>query len=127
VNASKTNNEDIGNFEVDVNEGIAAEIRDDLREIEANKANEDTEDGEAEINVETSGQSPLEKARANYWRWRGIATDAMRQYRYAAAGLSRELRSAQEQNRRKAAAESSERSRHRRDTASGESSPASEV
>ena len=124
MNATKTTTEDSDEIEIDINEAIASEIRDDLREIEANKASEDNDE---EITAEICGQSPIDKARANYWRWRGIATDAMRQYRYAAAALSRELRSTQEQNRRKAAAESSDRPRHRRNTATGEPGPAGEV
>ena len=129
MNATETNTEDSDEIEIEIeiNEAIASEIRDDLREIEANKASAASDEADEEITAEICGQSPIEKARANYWRWRGIATDAMRQYRYAAAALSRELRSTQEQNRRKAAAESSDRPRHRRNTATGEPGPASEV
>lgn len=124
MNASKTKTEDSEDFEIDIHEGIASEIRDDLRELEANQANHASEADEEEGDAE---KLTLEEARANYWRWRQIATDAMRQYRYAAAALGRELRSAQEQNRRKAAAESSDRPRHRSDTAAGESRTAGEV
>jgi len=101
LNADKPKTEARENFDGQICETIAREICDDLKEI-AEGPNGDYREVE-EASAETYGQSPIEKARANYHRWRGIATDAMRQYRYACAALGRELRAEEDYRKQQAA------------------------
>jgi len=129
VNATKTKTETRENFDGEICETIASEIRDGLKsEVERlcradaqTKAEE--ADGE-EASRETYGQSPVQKARETYERSRRIANIAMRQYRYAASALARELRAEEDHRKQQTADAERRQARDRSDSAAGRSETA---
>lgn len=121
MNATKTEARE--NFDGQICETIASEIRDELRKIESTRR-ADAQPLAEEETAETYGQSPVEKARANYHRWRDIANDAMRQYRYAASALARELRAEEDHRKQQAADAERGQARDRCDSAAGRSETA---
>lgn len=139
MNATKTEARETFDGQIDETrqefcDRVASEICDELREIERTKRADssveavlfyrETTSEEEEAAAETYGQSPVEKARANYHRWRDIANDAMRQYRYAASALARELRAEEDHRKQQTADAERRQTRDRSDSAAGRSETA---